>query len=44
MNESVKKTDSIESLRQRVSEMENLLNANQMLCDVLDPVELYSTI
>ena len=44
MNESVKKTDSIESLRQRVSEMENLLNANQMLCDALDPVELYSTI
>ena len=44
MNESVKKTDSIESLRQRVSEMENLLNANQMLCDVLDPVELYSTL
>jgi diguanylate cyclase (GGDEF)-like protein len=44
MNVSAKETDSIENLRQRVSEMENLLNANQMLCNILDPVELYSTI
>jgi len=44
MNGSTKKTDSVENLSQRVSEMENLLNANQMLCNILDPVELYSTI
>jgi len=44
MNGSTKETDSIEYLRQRVFEMENLLNANQMLCNILDPVELYSTI
>ena len=44
MNVSAKETDSIENLRQRVSEMENLLNANQMLCNILDPMELYSTI
>jgi hypothetical protein len=44
MNVSVKETDSIENLRHRVSEMENLLNANQMLCNILDPMELYSTI
>jgi diguanylate cyclase (GGDEF)-like protein len=44
MNVSVKEADSIEDLRHRVSEMENLLNANQMLCNILDPMELYSTI
>ncbi|MFO7972511.1 MAG: hypothetical protein R6U40_12260, partial [Desulfobacterales bacterium] len=44
MNKSAKESDSIENLKQRISEMENLLNANQMLCNILDPMELYSTI
>jgi diguanylate cyclase (GGDEF)-like protein len=44
MNGSEKQDNSIEKLKQRVSKMENLLNANQMLCNILDPVELYSTI
>ena len=44
MNGSEKESDSIENLKQRISEMENLLNANQMLCNILDPMELYSTI
>lgn len=44
MNKSEIESDSIENLKQRICEMENLLNANQMLCNILDPVELYSTI
>jgi len=44
MNGSTNETDSVESLRQRISEMENLLHANRMLCNILDPIELYSTI
>jgi diguanylate cyclase (GGDEF)-like protein len=44
MNKSAKESDSIGNLKQRISEMENLLNANQMLCNILDPMELYSTI
>lgn len=44
MNKSGKERDSIENLKQRISEMENLLNANQMLCNILEPMELYSTI
>ncbi len=44
MNGSTKETDSVESLRQRISEMENLLHVNRMLCNILDPIELYSTI
>ena len=44
MNKSAKKRDSIENLKQRISDMETLLNANQMLCNILEPMELYTTI
>lgn len=44
MNESMRETDTVESLKKRISEMENLLHANQMLCNILDPMELYSII
>ena len=44
MNESIRETNTVESLKKRISEMENLLHANQMLCNILDPMELYSTL
>ena len=44
MNGSTRETDTVESLKKRISEMENLLHANRMLCNILDPMELNSTI
>ncbi|MEA1946561.1 MAG: hypothetical protein U9N83_04575 [Thermodesulfobacteriota bacterium] len=44
MNGSTRKTDTVESLKKRISEMGNLLHVNRMLCNILDPMELYSTI
>jgi diguanylate cyclase (GGDEF)-like protein len=44
MNESTRETDTVESLKKRIFQMENLLHANQMLCNIIDPMELYSII
>ncbi|MGD8549514.1 MAG: hypothetical protein PVJ45_07830, partial [Desulfobacterales bacterium] len=44
MNGLTRETDTVESLKKRITDMENLLHADRMLCNILDPMELYSTI
>ena len=44
MNTLTRETDTVESLKKRITDMENLLHADRMLCNILDSMELYSTI
>ncbi len=44
MNRSGKAFDETESLRHRIDELENLLNVNQELSNIHDPMELYSAL
>ncbi len=37
-------TDNTKNLKQRIAELESLLNVEQELCNVIDPLGLYSTI
>jgi len=43
-NRSGKTFDETESLRHRIDELESLLNVNQVLSNIYDPMELYSAL
>jgi diguanylate cyclase (GGDEF)-like protein len=43
-NRSEKTSDETKSLRHRIDELESLLNVNQVLSNIYDPMELYSAL
>jgi len=44
MNDSVKEKENIKDLRQRINELESLMEVDRVLVNILDPVELYAVV